>query len=75
MVGSTIRGKMVKDLSVDELKKIIREVIAEDIQSWQETFEIMSNKTLMKQIEDAEAALNEGREDEFMEWDRVKDDV
>ena len=67
--------KTVKDLTVDEFKQLIRDVISEDIQTWYETFEIMANKELMKQIIEAEEALAENRKDEFLNWDKVNQDV
>lgn len=70
-----LNKKTVKDLTVDEFKQLIREVISEDIQMWYETFEIMANKDIMKQITEAEKALAENRKDEFLDWDKVKQDV
>ena len=70
-----INKKTIKDLSVDEFKQLIRDVISEDIQMWYETFEIMTNKELMKQIIEAEKALVENRRDEFLDWDEIKQDV
>jgi len=70
-----INKKAIKDLSVEEFKQLIRDVISEDIQMWYETFEIMANKELMKQIIEAEKALAENRKDEFLDWDEVKQDV
>ena len=70
-----INKKTIKDLTVDEFKQLIRDVISEDIQMWYETFEIMANKELMKQIIEAEKALAENRKDEFLDWDEVKENV
>ena len=42
---------------------------------WYETFEIMANKNLMKQIMEAEKALAEDKKDEFLDWDEIKQDV
>jgi len=70
-----INKKTIKDLTVDEFKQLIRDVISEDIQTWYETFEIIANKQLMKQIIEAEKALAENRKDEFLDWDEVKQDV
>ena len=36
--------KKVSDMTVDELKSIIHEVITEDMETWRETFEIMAEK-------------------------------
>ncbi|MFN3467438.1 MAG: hypothetical protein ACK4WF_07015 [Candidatus Brocadiales bacterium] len=46
--------KRVSDLTVDELKTIVYDVIAEDLERWKETFAILSNKRLMKQIKQAD---------------------
>ena len=70
-----INKKTIKDLTVDEFKQLIRDVISEDIQTWYETFEIIANKQIMKQIIEAEKALAENRKDEFLDWDEVKQDV
>ena len=45
--------KKVSDITVDELKTIIHEVIAEDIEAWRETFEIIADKKLITQIKQA----------------------
>ena len=37
-----------------------------------ETFEIIANEELMEQIVEAEKALAEGRKDEFLDWDEIK---
>jgi hypothetical protein len=42
--------KKVSDMTVDELKSVIHEVITEDMEAWRETFEIIADKKLMKQI-------------------------
>jgi len=41
-------------MTVDELKSVIHEVITEDMDAWRETFEIMADKKLMKQINQAD---------------------
>ena len=33
-------AKKVSDMTVDELKSVIHEVITEDMEAWRETFEI-----------------------------------
>jgi hypothetical protein len=42
--------KKVSDVTVDELKSVIHEVVTEDMEGWGETFEIIADKKLMKQI-------------------------
>jgi hypothetical protein len=69
------KEKTVKDLTVSELKQLIHESIAEDIESWRATFEIASNKTLMGQIRGASKARNEGREADFIPWEKLRREV
>ncbi len=56
MSTAVLKEKTIKDLTIKEFKHLMQEVIAEDIEAWQETFEIMADKTLMKQIRNAEEA-------------------
>ncbi len=70
-----MKEKTIKDLTIKEFKHLMQEVIAEDIEAWQETFEIMADKTLMKQIRNAEEARIEGRKSEFIPWKKVKRNV
>ena len=42
--------RKVSEMTVDELRDVIRDVIADDIESWRETFAILSDKRLMQQI-------------------------
>ena len=70
-----IDERTVKDLTVGEFKQLIRDVISEDIQAWYETFEIMASEELMRQIIEAEKALAEKKEDEFLDWDEIKQNV
>ena len=46
--------KKVSDMTVDELKSVIHEVMTEDMEAWRETFEIMADKKLMRQIKQAD---------------------
>ncbi len=39
--------RKITDMMVDELKDVIHEAIAEDMEVWQETFEIMIDSKLM----------------------------
>ncbi len=64
--------KKVSDVTVDELKAIIREVIAEDISAWKETFEIMTNKKLISQIRQADADWQSGKQGTYISWDSLK---
>ena len=64
--------KKVSDLTVDELKAIIHDVIAEDLERWRETFEILSNKSLMKQIKQADEDWLSGKKDAYVSWDKLR---
>lgn len=64
--------RMVSDLTVDELKSVIHEVIAEDMETWRETLEIMADRNLMKQIREADADWQTGREKAYVSWDDLK---
>ena len=45
------------NISHTEFKCLIQESYAEDIEGWKETFEIMADKNLMRQIRSAEKAV------------------
>ena len=64
--------KKVSDITVDELKTIIHEVIAEDLEAWRETFEIMADKKLMAQIKQADADWKVGKKEAYVSWDEMK---
>jgi hypothetical protein len=75
MVRIAAKEKVVKDLTVSELKQLIQESIAEDMEAWRATFEVIVNKTLMRQIRGASKARHVGRESDFIPWEKVKRDV
>ena len=64
--------KKVSDITVDELKTIIHEVIAEDLEAWRETFEIMSDKKLMVQVKQADTDWKTGEKEAYVPWDELK---
>jgi hypothetical protein len=64
--------KKVTELTVDELKSVIHEVITEDMESWRETFEILSDKKLMRQIRQADPDGARGDKDSYVSWDDLK---
>jgi hypothetical protein len=64
--------KKVSDLTVDELKSVIHEVIAEDMESWRETLEIMADRKLMKQIKEADADWKSGDKKAYTFWNNLK---
>lgn len=75
MCVSGLKEKKIKDLTIDEFKHLIQESIAEDIEAWKETFEIMADKTLMRQIRNAEKARIERKKSDFIPWEKVKRNV
>ena len=48
-----------KDLTVEEFRKLIKESISEDISEWRETFAILSDGGLMRQIRAADKSRKE----------------
>jgi len=64
--------KKVSDMTVEELKSVIHEVIAEDMEAWRETFEILADKKLMKQIRQADLDWASGNEDSYISWKDLK---
>ncbi|MBM4272831.1 MAG: hypothetical protein FJ139_11850 [Deltaproteobacteria bacterium] len=64
--------RKVSDLTVDELRAVIHEVIAEDMEAWRETLEIMADRKLMKQIREADANWKSGSKNAYMAWDDLK---
>jgi hypothetical protein len=71
-IYKTESAKKVTDLTVDELKSVIHEVITEDMESWRETFEILSDKKLMRQIRLADSDWAEANKDSYVSWDDLK---
>jgi hypothetical protein len=59
-------AKKVSDMTVDELKSVIHEVITEDMEAWRETFEILADKKLMKQIKQADMDWASGKKDSYI---------
>jgi len=64
--------RKITDMTVDELKDVIHEVITEDMEAWRETFEIMANPKLMAQIRQADLDKAAGKKDAFVSWDDLK---
>jgi hypothetical protein len=64
--------KKVSELTVDELKSVIHEVIAEDMETWRETLEIIADRKLMKQIREADAGWKSGNKKAYTSWDDVR---
>jgi hypothetical protein len=64
--------RKVSDLTVDELKTVIHDTIAEDIESWRETFEIMSDAKAVKQIRQADRDWAAGKKGAYVSWDDLK---
>jgi len=74
-MSATAKKKKVKDLTVNEFKVLIQESIAEDIEAWKDTFEILADKTFMKQILGAEQARREKKTSDFVSWEKLKQNV
>jgi len=64
--------KKVSDLTVEELKSVIHDVIAEDMEIWRETLEIMADRKLMRQIKEADAGWKSGNKKSYTSWDDLK---
>jgi hypothetical protein len=64
--------RKVSDLTVEELKSVIHEVIAEDMEAWRETLEIMADRKLLKLIREADADWSSGRKEAYVSWDNLK---
>ncbi len=65
-------AKKVSDMTIDELKSVIHEVITEDMEAWRETFEIMADKKLMRQIKQADLDWASGAKASYVSWDDLK---
>ena len=64
--------RKITDMTVDELKDVIHEAIAEDMEVWRETFEIMIDSKLMGQIRQADLDRSTGKKGAFVTWDDLK---
>ncbi|HHT9126996.1 MAG TPA: hypothetical protein ACFYD6_14450 [Candidatus Brocadiia bacterium] len=71
-ITMSITKKKVSDITVEELKSIIHDVVTEDLETWRETIEIMSDKKLMRQIKQADADWLVDKEKTYVSWDKVK---
>jgi hypothetical protein len=69
------KEKIVKDLTITEFKRLIQESIAEDVEAWKNTFAVMADKTLMRQIKSAEKSRIEGKKADYIPWDKVRRSV
>ncbi|MBU3932958.1 MAG: hypothetical protein KKF01_11025 [Proteobacteria bacterium] len=67
----TVKRK-ITDMTLDELKDVIHEAIAEDMEVWRETFEIMADSKLMGQIRQADLDRTAGKKGAFVAWDDLK---
>jgi hypothetical protein len=64
--------KKVSNMTVDELKSVIHEVITEDMETWRETFEIMADRKVMRQIKQADLDWSSGAKGSYVSWDDLK---
>ncbi len=71
-MSAAAEKRKIKDLTVIEFKALIQESIAEDIGAWKETFEILADKNVMKQIMGAEHARKEKKKADFVSWEKLK---
>jgi hypothetical protein len=67
-----VSAKKVSEMTVDELRTVIKDVIAEDIDAWRETFDILSDKRLMQQVRKADKDWVSRREGAYVSWDSLK---
>lgn len=67
-----VSKKKVSDITVEELKAIMHDVITEDFETFRETMEIMANKKLIKQIKQADEDWIKGKKDTYVSWDEIK---
>lgn len=72
MASTTLGKKTVKDLTIREFKHLIQVSITEDIEAWKDTFEILADRRLMKQIIRAEKARLNGIDSDYVPWEKVK---
>ena len=64
--------RKVSDLTVEELKSVIHEVIAKDMETWRETLEIMADRKLMNQIREADEDWKTGKKKAYVSWNDLK---
>jgi len=64
--------RKITDMTVDELKGVIHEAIAEDMEVWRETFEIMADGKLIGQIRQADLDRAAGKKSAFVAWGDLK---
>jgi len=64
--------RKVSDMTIDELKSVIHEVITEDMEAWRETLEIMADRKLMKQIREADEDWKTGDKNTYVSWADLK---
>lgn len=64
--------KKVSDITVEELKTIIHEVVSNDLETWRETFELLANKKLMTRIKRADADWVSGKKKAYTAWNDLR---
>ena len=65
-------ARKVSEMTVEELRDIIKDAIAEDIESWRETFEILSDARLMRQLTRADKDWASRRKGAYVPWEDLK---
>ena len=71
-IVSPARNCNQKLMTVDELKDIIHDAIAEDMEVRRETFEIIADSKLMGQIRQADLDRAAGKKGAFVAWDEMR---
>lgn len=64
--------KKVSDITVEELKSIIHEVVSSDLETWRETLELLANKKLMAQIKRADTDWVSGKKKAYTSWNALR---
>jgi uncharacterized protein YbjT (DUF2867 family) len=67
-----VSARKVSEMTVDELRAVISDVIAEDIESWRETFEILSDKRLTLQLRRADQDWASKKKGAYVSWEDLK---
>jgi uncharacterized protein YbjT (DUF2867 family) len=65
-------ARKVSEMTVDELRAVISDVIAEDIESWRETFDILSDKRLTQQLKRADQDWASRKKGAYVSWEDLK---
>ncbi|MDD2717027.1 MAG: hypothetical protein PHW04_14140 [Candidatus Wallbacteria bacterium] len=64
--------RKVSDLTVDEFKILVHDIIAEDLSAWKESFEIMANAALMEKVEKADQDWKTQKKGSYKSWESIR---